>query len=122
MKYLSNIVLSASDTTSQTSSKIDSNQLLGASFHCIFGDSTVAGSVKIQASNDPAPTNYTAQYNFTPTNWVDIPSASATITAGAPVLITIPNTSLLFRWMRVVFTEGTPGTSTILVEMFAVSV
>lgn len=112
----------ASDTTSQTSGKIDSNQLLGASFQVFFGDSTVGGSVKIQASNDLCPQNYSAVYNFTPTNWVDIPSASATITAGAPVLITIPNTSLLFRWMRVVFTETTPGTSTITVEMFAVSV
>jgi hypothetical protein len=122
MKYLNYVVMNASDTASHTSDKIDSNQLIGASFHCIFGDSSVAGSVKIQASNDPAPTNYTAVYNFTPTNWVDIPSMSATVTAGAPVLITIPNTSLIYRWMRVVFTNVSGGSSTILVEMMAVSV
>ena len=122
MKYLNYPVLSAVDTASITSAKIDSNQLLGASFHVILGDATVAGSVKIQASNDPSPTNYTAQYNFTPTNWVDIPGASATISAGAPVLITIPNTSVIYRWMQVVFTHVSGGSSTILVNMMAVSV
>jgi hypothetical protein len=121
MKYLNCPVLSASDTASQTSAAIDSQQLMGASFHIYFGDNTVAGSVKLQASNDICATNYSAQYNFVPTNWVDIPSASVSIVAGAPELITLPNTSTMYRFMRVVYTFSSGGSSTINVNMFAMS-
>jgi hypothetical protein len=121
VKYLNCPIIAASDTASHTSVAIDSQQLLGASFHIYFGDNTVAGSVKIQASNDICPTNYSAVYNFTPTNWVDIPSASVSIVAGAPELITLPNTSTMYRWMRVVYTFSSGGSSTLNVNMFAVS-
>ncbi len=122
MKYLSANVLSASDTTSQTSAKIDSEQLVGASFHAYFGDSTEAGTIQIQASNDVCDFNYLAN-SFTPTNWVNIPSATGTSTAGSPVLISLPvsNGLMSFRWLRVVYTNTTPGTSTINVNIFAVA-
>ncbi len=119
MKYLNTIVLSAVDTSSQNGPQIDSNQLISASFQTIFGDATAAGTIKIQASNDPAPTHYTAQSNFTVTNWVDIPSATATITSGASSIITIPQLS--YRWLRAVYTRSSGGSTTIIVKMMAVS-
>ncbi len=122
MKYLNTPIISAPDTASHTSAAIDSQQLIGASFHIYFGDNTVAGSVKIQASNDVCSTNYSATFNFAPTHWVDIPGASVSIIAGAPELITLPNTSTMYRWMRVVYTFSSGGSSTINVNMFAASV
>ena len=118
MKYANINVLSASDATSQTSDKIDCNQILEASFHIYFGDSTAAGTIQIQASNDINNNNYEPA-NFTVTNWVNIPNASATVTAGGAQLITIDY--VCYRWMRVVYTSSVPGTTTINVNMFGIS-
>lgn len=114
MRQESITVFSASDVGSGNGAKIDSGQLVNCSFHIIFSDTDAAGSVKIQASNDPVPSG--AQRNqFTPTNWVDIPSASVTITAGGQKLISLPN--IAYNWMRVVWTQTTPGTGNLIVYM-----
>ena len=98
----------AATTVQITSTAIDSGQFERASFQIFFSDSTPAGTFKIQASNDPCP--YGNQYaDFTPTNWVDIPNATATIVAGAAALILIPVCS--FRSMRVILTS-TNGSAT----------
>jgi hypothetical protein len=112
-------VLSDTDTSSHNGGKIDSNQLVSASFAIYFGDSAANGTVKVQASNDICDYRNLAA-DFTPTNWVDIPNASATITSGSSGLITIPNTC--YRWMRVVWTRASGGSSTINVDMDALSV
>lgn len=111
-------LISAPDNVSQTSAAVDANQLISASFMAYFGDSTAAGTFKIQASNDP---NVQGQpTGFVPTNWVDIPSATTSIASGASALITIPQTS--YRWMRVVYTRSGGGSTTINVNMNALSV
>lgn len=112
-------VLSQNDTGSHTGSKIDANQLISASFHTYFGDASANGTVKIQASNDPCPYGNLA-LDFTPTNWVDIPNASATITLGSSALITIAQMS--YRWLRVVYTRSSGGSTTINVDMDALSI
>ncbi|GAC1502082.1 MAG: hypothetical protein NVS1B10_06690 [Candidatus Saccharimonadales bacterium] len=111
MRDLCITILSASDATSQTGPAIDANQLVSASFQSIFGDVTAAGSVKLQASNDAvvAPA--------LPTNWSDIPSATATVTAGVCPMIVIPN--MTFRYIRAVFTQTTAGTTTVTVKINA---
>lgn len=118
MKYVNINVLSAGDDVSQIGAKIDADQLVSASFQAYFGDSTAAGTVKIQASNDVCPYGYIPG-GFTVTNWTDIPSATATVTAGASVLITLPQIS--YRWMRVVYTSSVAGSTTINVNLFAVA-
>jgi hypothetical protein len=118
MKNVCTNILSADNDDSATGEKIDANQLVSGSFHFYQGDATAEGSVKIQASNDP-PEGQPANA-FTPTNWIDIPNASANITAGAPALIVIPN--MAFRWIRAVFTETTPGSTTVSCNMNALSV
>lgn len=102
MRYLNCNILSAADGDNRTGGKVDSNQLISASFHVYFGDALAAGTVKIQASND----EYTAQYlpsEFTPTNWVDIPNQSAVITVGGSVLLTIAQMS--YRWIRAIYSN-----------------
>ena len=118
MKYLLENVMSAPDTTSQNGSQIDANQLIAASFHCYFADSTVGGTLNIQGSNDIAP--YQINPNFVVSNWVNIPGAGATITAGSPVMITL--NPACYRWLRASLTVTTPGTSTVTVNMQAQSV
>lgn len=119
MRPLNCNVLSAVDTGSATGGKIDSNQLVSASFAAVFGDATAAGTVKIQASNDICTDGYQPA-TFTPTNWIDIPSATATISSGGSALILLTNLS--YRWMRVVYTRSGGGSTTINVNMFALSV
>ena len=111
MHYLSETIISASDATSQTSIVVDSNQLISASFQAHFGDATAVGTLQIQGSND-LPSNISA-----PTTWTNLPNASAAVTAGAAVLIVVPTLSV--RWVRAVYTSTTPGSTTIIVNIFA---
>ncbi len=118
MKYVNCNVLSASDASSQNGIVIESSQLFSASFQAYFGDSTASGTLKIQASNDEFNAFYQPS-TFTPTNWVDIPNASSTVTSGASVLISLQYLS--YRWMRVVYTSSSGGSSTINVNMMALA-
>lgn len=111
-------ILSASDTTSQNGSQIDSNQLISASIQAIFGDATAAGTIKLQMSNDEL-TNGNSQ-SFVVTNWTDIPSATATVVAGASVVVIVPQ--LCARWIRAVYTSSSGGSTTVNVNLFALSV
>ncbi len=114
MKNVCTSILSAADTASRTGQTVDSNQLVSASFHFLFGDASAAGTVKIQASNDPTP------LQNGPVNWIDIPNASAVVVAGAPQLITIAN--MAYRWIRASFVETGAGSTTITCNMNALSV
>jgi len=116
MKLEREIVLSAADTVSQNGAAIPSDQLVTASFQAVFGDATAAGTVQVQASNDVS----NQAQNFVPTNWSNIPNASATIASGASALITI--NVLSYNYIRVIYTSVSGGSSTIVVTMFAVSV
>lgn len=112
-------VLSALDDVTRTGGKVDANQLVSASFHLSYSDGTAAGSFKIQASNDVCGYGNVAAA-FTPTNWVDVPSATATVAAGAQGLVTIANMS--YRWVRVIWTQTTPGIGTVTCNMNALSI
>jgi hypothetical protein len=68
----------------------------------VTGGTTTAGSVKIQGSNDLPVTGQRAGY--VPTNWSDIPNATATITAGAAPMIVLSNVAC--QWVRAVFTRS----------------
>lgn len=119
MRHVNSIVLSALDATTQNGTQIDTNQIIAASFQAVFSDTTAAGSLKVQMSNDIWADSYLPG-TFVVTNWTDIPSATATVTAGGSVVITLPQTC--YRWMRVVYTSTTPGTTTVVVKYNALSV
>lgn len=111
-------ILSAADTATVNGGATDANQIVSASFQSIFGDVTAVGTIKIQASNDP--TLGQPRANFTPTNWTDIPSASAAVAAGVAPLILIPN--MAFSWVRAVYTRTSGGSTTVVVNMNALSI
>jgi hypothetical protein len=117
MKQVNVLVLTGPDTSTQIGAAIDASQLVSASFHAYFGDVTAAGTMKIQASNDLDPQGPVS--SFVPTHWADIPSATVATTLGAPQLITIQ--VLSYRWLRVVYTYTSGGSSTVTVNMFAIS-
>lgn len=119
MKYVNSQVLSAADTSSQNGNQIDANQLISASFHAYFGDGSANGTVKIQGSNDITNQGYNPD-NFVVSNWTDVPNASASITSGASALITI--NQLSYRWLRVVYTRSSGGSSTVTANMFGISI
>lgn len=113
MRHANFNILTADDSVSQNSSQIDSNQTIAISFHAFFGDATATGSVKIQASNDIDDNG--PQTPFTVTNWVDVPSATASVASGAAVLITVAQPS--YRWMRAVYTRSGGGSTTITINV-----
>jgi hypothetical protein len=105
-----------SDATSQNSAAIDAQGLFRISCQAVFSDSTAAGSVKLQGSNDPSTANNLPGLQ-TPTHWSDIPNTSQTVTAGATVLV--PATEISYRFVRVVFIQTTPGVGTITANVVA---
>lgn len=120
MKYVNVKVLTGSDAGSVNGSTVDANQLWSGSFHFVSGSATTAGTVKVQASNDvPQAGNAAPIQNFVPTNWVDIPSATATITTGSQGLITVA--TMPYRWVRVVFTRSAGAGDTVICNMNALS-
>lgn len=100
MRNLCSTVLSALSSANTNGTQIDSNQLVSASFHIFFSDTSAAGTFKLQASNDPCAFGNIAK-DFTVTNWVDIPSQTATISSGASAILTVPN--MTYRWIRAVY-------------------
>lgn len=117
MRFLNEVVLSAANDVTRTSGKVDVNQIVNMSFQGYCSDADAAGTIKIQASNDPVPNGATRQ-QFTPTHWVDIPNAVYTITAGSPGLITLSNVS--YGYVRAIYTETNTGTGTIVVQISGV--
>lgn len=99
------------DSVSQTSGPIDAQGIFSASFVATFSDTAAAGSVKFQASNDPS----AITVDFVPTNWADVPNGSATFTAGGTKTILV--NPCAWRWLRVVYTQTTPGTGTLTVAV-----
>lgn len=106
------IILSADDSKTETGAAQDASQVVNASFQIFTGDTSAAGTVKIQMSNDAPPA---ARNIFTPTNWSDYPSATSSVASGvaSPILIT----NLCASYIRAVYTSASGGTTTITVQM-----
>lgn len=120
MRNVCTNILSANDDVTRTGAKVDANQLVSASFQVLISVADGAGTVKIQASNDP--TLGVPRATFTPTNWSDIPNASVSVTAGVPSagIILIPN--MAFSWVRAVSVQSSAGTGVVSVNMNALGI
>lgn len=110
MRNLNKTILSAASNQTTSSTAIDTNQTIAASFHAFFGDTQAAGSIKIEVSNDI----YNARYNypegtFVPTAWTILSTTS--VASGASKLITVSPTS--YRWMRATYADTATGAQTI---------
>lgn len=118
MRLLQIKAVDAAANATTTFGKIDSGYLYAASFIASFSDAAAAGTVKIQASNAPTAFGNLAD-DFTPpaTSWVDVPSASTVVAAGATVYVPMP-LNFSFRWIRIVWTR-TAGAGTLTVDLCA---
>lgn len=114
MRFESISILSGNSVADINGSAKDINQVVNLGVQVISSANTVVGILKLQASNDAC--NTQSRATFVPTNWVDIPNASATITAGAPALIQIANIAVGF--LRAVWVHDAGGsTGTISAQM-----
>lgn len=95
-------VLTANNWDSANGQAIDANQLVSGSFMAYFGDSAATGTFKMQASNDPTKAGNLPNL-FVPQNWVDIPNATAAVSAGESEIISLA--SMSYRWVRAVWTS-----------------
>jgi len=107
------VIVAQNDAVSQASAQIDTGQMFRMSAHAFFSDSTAAGTLVLQASDDPT------QFGNLPslvkiTDWITIPNTSQTVTAGSSVLI--PSTEICYRWVRVLWTPSA-GSGTISVNI-----
>lgn len=118
MRQVNKQIMSGANTGSVTGSQIDSNQLINASFHLVVGDATAAGNFVIQASNDVCDLQQGFS-NFTVTNWATV-STTAQAAGTRQIIIQISNMS--YRWLRVLWNETTPGSTTVVCNMFAMGV
>lgn len=109
--------LKAADASADQTAIIKAGQLIQCSLQCVVtGAST--GTLKLQFSNDI--TDPTVPNGAAPTNWVDIPSASITVSAaGVTGLVKM---DLAYNYLRVVWTHNNGSAGTISVNLFAVSI
>ncbi len=99
----SQILSGTADASINGAVALDVNQVVNMSMQTIVtGGTTAAGTVKIQGSNDLPPNGQRA--GFAPTNWSDIPNATATVTAGVAPMIILSNVACQF--VRAVFTRS----------------
>lgn len=120
MRNLSFTPINAQPIASNTSAAFDGSHLVAMSAIATFSVADAAGTVKIQVSN--AFDNIGNLASFVPpaASWVDLPSASVVVAAGATSLIPMP-LNVCYRWFRVVWTR-TAGTGTITVSVNAQSI
>lgn len=84
------------NTGTVVSSAIPAKFTLNATVQAAFTDAAAAGTLKLQASNDPV----------NPTHWSDIVGSSIAVAAGATSLTpSLPN-ALSYQWIRAVFVSS----------------
>lgn len=111
------IILNASNATANFN-EINASQMYSASFIAVFSDVAAAGTLKVQASNDWSNSgNLPSDFAPAANSWIDIPSASVVVAAGATSLVPMP-LSISYRWLRLVWTR-TAGAGTFSVYINA---
>lgn len=114
MQNANNYAINAGTVTGTSllpSSALPASQWVAVSMQASFSSGTSAGTVKIQCSNDVSG----GKPNFVPTNWSDVPgsTATATVVAGATVLVYVP-VNFVAKYYRSAFTPSAgSGTYTI---------
>jgi hypothetical protein len=98
------------NTGTKLSAAVDTSVMFTGSFQATFSDGTAAGTLVIQASNDPFEI---LPANEAPQTWIDIANTSTSVASGASKLITVQ--TLNYRWIRAKWTQsGGSGTLTVV--------
>ncbi len=105
------IMTALSAAVSQASAAVPTSQVFYISVQAVV-TGTSSGTLKLQFSNDPCEGVKVP----VPTNWIDIPSASVTIT-GTPGAFGISKTELSYRFIRAVYTFNNAASGTITVTI-----
>lgn len=110
------VMINAVDTTTQTGAPVFVGQVFSASFTSSFADTSVAGTIQIQGSNEPCSTRGQKDpVHYVPSNgsFNNIPNATSAVVAGVGPAIIIGQCP--FQYIRAVFTYTSGGSSTITV-------
>lgn len=99
----STLIATVSAASSVDSIGYDLGELAAFSIGVVISGSNIAGTVKLQCSNDN-------------TTWVDVPNASTAITSSADEMFNISNAQ--YRYVRVVWTASS-GTGNITCYLVA---
>ncbi len=104
MRSTNDMVFDQADATlaSVTSTYVKAESIFNFSVFAIAAGGTITGTLKVQVSNDNP-----ALYNA-PVNWIDLPSATVSITGAGNFLIpssTIREAS--YQWIQLVYTRTT---------------
>lgn len=99
------LVLGDATQATVTSNAIDTCQWIAYSAHAIAAGATITGTVKVQVSNDEILAGQ-------PVNWVDLTSASVSVTGAGSFLI--PKADVCYRWMRIVYTKTTSAVGALI--------
>ena len=113
MRNIPVTMINAVDTATQTGAPIFVGQDIAGSFTTVCGDATVAGTVKIQGSNQ-VPIGDPYKYVAPNSSFSDITSATSSIASGVGPAIVLQ--TMNFQYVRAVFTYSSGGSSTILVS------
>jgi len=106
-------MINAVDTSTQTGAPIFSGQFVSGCFTSVFGDTSAAGTIKIQGSNE-IPVGDPNKYVPSNASFNDIPNATSSITSGVGSAIAI--STLSYQYVRAVYTSSSGGSSTVLVS------
>lgn len=112
MRSVDFVAATAGDASADVAgASMDARQLIACSVQVLM-TGTASGTVKLQFSNDI--TNPIEPKGAAPTNWIDIPNATVTITGTAGVF-GIAKTELCYQAIRAYYTKnnGSAGTCTI---------
>lgn len=114
MRSINSQILTGVDASvSGVSAAIAASQIFYISVQAVM-TGTSSGTLKLQFSNDPCEGQ---QPTASPTNWIDIPSATVTLT-GTAGAFGIAKTDLSYRFIRAVYTKnnGSAGTITVTIN------
>jgi hypothetical protein len=106
-------MINAVDTVTQTGPPVFAGQFIAGSFTPVFGDSTAAGTVTVQISNE-IPVGDPNKYVPSNGSFCVVTGASSTIASGAGPTIIIQ--ALQAQYVRCLFTYSSGGSSTVLVN------
>lgn len=97
MRFSTEIALAAAAGANTNGAAIDCSQVFALSL-MVVTTSTLAGTAKLQFSNDPFTPGHA------PTNWLDITSAS--VTPSSAGVLGLMKLDACYNWVRVVWTKS----------------
>lgn len=123
MGQIYNKQMIASGTVMNTTLESLAMQLQNSMFYCIqvVFTGTPTGTFKLQASADNSATMTAAgQVPYSPTNWTDVLNSSQAVSSAGTIMWNVEWAS--YNFVRIVYTDGSGGTSTAVITVATMNV